>query len=197
MVVGGGRVAERKVKALIESGAKITVVSPKLTTYLQQIKDKGTIKHVDREYKDGDVEGMFLVISAADNEDVNQRVSDQCFAKGILVNVVDDPPKCNFFVPAVLRRGDLTIAISTRGKSPMLAACIRGQLEKQYGSEYAELLKLLGDIRQELKQSVPDIKLRRRILERIVELGSLLLFDEKSYKDIKELVRDAGSGSRD
>ena len=77
----------------------------------------------------------------------------------------------------------------------MLAARIREQLEKQYGVEYAELLKLLGDIRQELKESVPDVEQRRKILERIVELGSLLLFDEKSYKDIKELVQDVGSSS--
>ena len=195
LVVGGGRVAERKVKALLESGANITVVSPDLTPYLRELKEKGVIRHIDRKYQDSDLEGMFLVISATDDESVNKRVSDQCFARKILVNVVDDPPKCSFFVPAVVRRGDLTIAISTGGKSPMLAARIREQLEKQYGVEYAELLKLLGDIRQELKESVPDVEQRRKILERIVELRSLLLFDKKSYKDIKELVQGVGSSS--
>ncbi|MCL0049715.1 bifunctional precorrin-2 dehydrogenase/sirohydrochlorin ferrochelatase [Peptococcaceae bacterium] len=195
LVVGGGRVAERKIKALLESGADITVVSPDLTPYLRELKEKGVIRHIDRKYQDSDLEGMFLVISATDDESVNKRVSEQCFARKILVNVVDDPPKCSFFVPAMVRRGDLTIAISTGGKSPMLAARIREQLEKQYGVEYAELLKLLGDIRQELKESVPDVEQRRKILERIVELGSLLLLNEKSYKDIKELVQDVGSSS--
>lgn len=191
LVVGGGQVAGRKVKALLESEAAVTVVSPQLTTGLTDLKTQAQIKHIEREYQERDLAGMFLVISATNNEEANRQVAEHCFAKKILVNVVDDPPKCNFFVPAVVRRGLLTIAVSTDGKSPLLAARIRAQLETQYGDGYAELLELLGQVRQDLLENIPEPDRRREILERLVEPDVLLLFKEKRYDQIKEWVQSA------
>ncbi|MCD5407563.1 MAG: bifunctional precorrin-2 dehydrogenase/sirohydrochlorin ferrochelatase [Desulfotomaculum sp.] len=183
--------AGRKVKALLESEAAVTVVSPQLTTGLTDLKTQAQIKHIEREYQERDLAGMFLVISATNNEEANRQVAEHCFAKKILVNVVDDPPKCNFFVPAVVRRGLLTIAVSTDGKSPLLAARIRAQLETQYGDGYAELLELLGQVRQDLLENIPEPDRRREILERLVEPDVLLLFKEKRYDQIKEWVQSA------
>ena len=194
LVVGGGKVAERKVKSLLDSGAAVTVVSPQITTKLQTLKDENKIIHKEEEFCEIHLTDVLLVISATNNEEVNRQVAQLCFTRKVLVNVVDDPPKCNFFVPAVVRQGSLSIAVSTNGKSPLLAAQIRRQLEKDFGPEYADFLELLGQVRLELLNSVPQEEKRREILERIVQSDILTLFKEKRYEEIKERVENAYRG---
>ncbi|MTI81985.1 MAG: bifunctional precorrin-2 dehydrogenase/sirohydrochlorin ferrochelatase [Firmicutes bacterium] len=191
LVVGGGNVAERKVKKLLNSGAIITVISPRLTLGLLELKEKAQIRHIAREYKNQDLKDAFLVFCATDNKNVNQQVAEYCKDQKILVNIVDDPVKCSFFVPAVVRQGPLSIAISTSGRSPMMAARIREQLEDTYGPEYADFLELLGQVRMELLQSVSDDQKRREILEQILQSDILKLYKEKRYDKIKERVQDA------
>lgn len=197
LVVGGGKVAQRKVKSLVEAGANVIVVSPQLTPGLQQLKTQNKIKHIHRSYRQQDLAGAFLVICATDNKAVNGQVAAQCHSKKILVNVVNDPPASNFFVPAVVRQGSLAIAISTSGKSPLLAARIREQLEQTYGVEYADFLELLGQVRQDILINVPDQAKRKAILERVIQAGIIELLKEERYDEIKERIKHAyhSSGS--
>jgi precorrin-2 dehydrogenase/sirohydrochlorin ferrochelatase len=117
LVIGGGKIAERKVESLLSSGAEIALVSPKITRNLENLAEKGVIKFINRQYTDNDLNDCFLVIVATDNRELNHKVANDCLSRNILVNVVDDPKMCNFTVPSVLRRGSLCIAVSTDGKS--------------------------------------------------------------------------------
>lgn len=197
LVIGGGKVAERKVKSLLQAGANVVVVSPQLTPGLTHFKEQGKIKHIAREYQPQDLSEAFVAICATDNKELNGQVADQCRKRNILVNVVNDPPKSNFFVPATMQRGSLSIAISTNGKSPLLAAHIREQLEQTYGPEYADFLELLGQVRQDVLHNVPDSHRRKRIMEKIIQSDIIKLLREKRYDKIKERIQHAyhSSGS--
>jgi len=186
VVVGGGRVAERKVRSLLHCGAEIWVVSPELTGELEKLAEEGAINFVNRHYTAGDLDGCFLVISAADDREVNSGVADDCFARNIPVNVVDDPARCSFTVPSILRRGSLCVAVSTEGKSPLLAKKIREELESLFGPEYAEFLELMGDVRSRVIRYIADAETRRRIFECLINSDILELI--RSGK--KELVEE-------
>jgi precorrin-2 dehydrogenase/sirohydrochlorin ferrochelatase len=175
LVVGGGNVAERKVKALLKSGTQVTILSPTVTVGLRKLVRSGGLEHLRREYVKGDLRGFYLVIAATDDLDTNRRIVRDARGKNLLLNVVDQPELCNFFVPAVAERGDLKIAISTGGKSPALARKIRKELQKTFGGEYTSFLKLLGVLRTELKRRYPrDARKRKAILNRLVYSDVLL-----------------------
>jgi len=190
LVVGGGKVASRKVQSLVASEAKVRVVSPKITPELNEMKLKGEISWEQKIFETKDLGHPLIVICATDNEDINRKVAALCWKKNIPVNVVDDPPKCNFYMPAVVKRGELTIAISTGGKSPMLAACIRRQLEKQFGKEYEDYLELLGEIRKRVLSKVPDENKRREIFKRLVDSNLLELIRLGKDSEIKERIEE-------
>jgi precorrin-2 dehydrogenase / sirohydrochlorin ferrochelatase len=196
LVVGGGKVAERKVLSLLETEATVTVVSPQLTPVLTELKEQFRITHIEQEYQVEVLDGIFLAISATDAEEVNLRVAEDCFSRNILINVVDDPEKCNFFVPAVVRRGHLSIAVSTDGKCPLLAARIRADLEKTFGPEYADLLELLEQVRTDLIKNEPSPEKRREILEKLLQSDFLELFREKRLAEIEERVLNVYRSSR-
>jgi len=147
VVVGGGRVAERKVLGLLPCGAMVTVISPELTDELLRRHNEGGIRWIKREYRAGDLEQAFLVIAATDDEETQKQVFDEAAAHNLLLNVADVPHRCNFILPAVVRQGDLIIAISTAGKSPALARKLRMELEKRFGVEYRVLVDILGAVR--------------------------------------------------
>ncbi len=152
------RVAERKILALLKTGADVTVISPEITKRIAGEKLKGRIKHISRQYRKGDVKNTFLVIAATDSQEINKKVSEDA---PCLVNVVDTPSLCNFIVPSVMQRGPLTIAVSTSGISPALSKSIRQELERLYGPEFAEYLQLVEKIRKKaMKKSL--IKSRER-----------------------------------
>ena len=134
VVIGGGKVAERKILTLLKADADITVVSPEITKKIEGEKLKGGIKHVCRQYRKSDLKNAFLVIAATDSQIMNEQVSKDA---PCLLNVVDTPHLCNFIVPSVMKRGPLTIAISTSGISPALLKLIRKELEKMYGLEFS------------------------------------------------------------
>jgi precorrin-2 dehydrogenase/sirohydrochlorin ferrochelatase len=188
LVIGGGEVAARKVISLLECDAEVTVISPECTQVLHQLVAEGKIHYIQRRYDSSDLEDAFLVISATDNQEVNKQVAAGCFAKGILVNVVDVPDLCNFFVPSVVRRGDLAISISTGGKSPLLAAKLREQLEGQFGTEYEEFLEILGRVRQQVLAECDDPAKRRKIFQRLVESDLLQLLKDGKESSAKERV---------
>lgn len=167
VVIGGGDVAERKVRGLLRAGARVKVVSPELTEGLEELRNRGLIKHVKRAYQEDDIRDAFLVIAATSEMDVNRAVFKD--ARNVPVNVVDVPELCSFIVPSIVNRGDLTVAISTSGVSPALARSIREELEAFFPEETGEFLEFLKDIRSRIKQTVPDSTTREAVLK---EIGS-------------------------
>ena len=153
VVVGGGRVAERKVQGLLSCSAQVKVISPEMTEELLHLHAEGRIQWLDREYIHGDLRKVFLVIAATGNEETQKLVYEEAVTRNLLLNVADVPQRCNFILPATVRRGDLTISVSTSGKSPALARKLRMELEKGYGSEYGVLVNILGAIRPEILAS--------------------------------------------
>jgi precorrin-2 dehydrogenase/sirohydrochlorin ferrochelatase len=159
LVVGGGAVGERKVQDLLASGAKVTVVSRALTPALAALASQGEIDYLSEDFSDTQVEGMALVMAATDDPEVNTRVSVAAQSRAIWVNVADDPEHCTFIVPAQVRRGDLTLAISTGGASPALARQVREELQQHFGPEYGPYLDLLKRVRTRLlseRRAHPD-----------------------------------------
>lgn len=152
VVVGGGKVAFRRVKMLLGCGAKVTVISPTLHPDLIRLIEERAIHLIERDYEPGDLSGAAVVIAATDAEEINRSIAHEAKKRGILVNVVDDPRGSDYIVPSFLRRGDLTIAISTGGSSPALARKIRTKLEQDFGEEYALLLSLIGEVRSTVKE---------------------------------------------
>ena len=147
LVVGGGAVGERKVLDLLAAGARVTVVSRTLTPELTALAERGEIRYLPEDFREPQVEGMALIMAATDDPQVNARVSAAAQARAIWVNVADVPEHCTFIVPAQVRRGDLTLAISTGGASPALARQIREELQQQFGPEYGPYLDLLRRVR--------------------------------------------------
>jgi siroheme synthase-like protein len=169
VVIGGGVVAEGKVKGLLEAEAEVTVISPQLTSTLQKLADEDGIAHIARWYRPGDLIGAFLAISATDDRTVNEQVWGEAIERNILVNVVDDVARCCFIAPAIVRRGDLTIAISTGGKAPALAARLRQELECAIGHEYARFVELAGSIRAPLSARCPDLEKRKTLWRELLD----------------------------
>ena len=153
VVVGGGRVAERKVLGLLSCSAQVSVISPALTEELQLQHADGNIQWIDREYRQGDLAQAFLVIAATDDEETQKEVYEEAAGNNLLLNVADVPQRCNFILPATVRRGDLAISVSTAGKSPALARKLRMELEKSFGPEYGILVDIMGALRPEILAS--------------------------------------------
>jgi precorrin-2 dehydrogenase/sirohydrochlorin ferrochelatase len=159
LVVGGGAVGERKVQDLLASGARVTVVSRALTPALAALASRGEIVYLSEDFTAHQVEGMALVMAATDDPEVNGKVSAAAQARAIWVNVADDPEHCTFIVPAQVKRGDLTLAISTGGASPALARQVREELQEHFGPEYGPYLDLLKRVRTRLlteRRAHPD-----------------------------------------
>jgi precorrin-2 dehydrogenase / sirohydrochlorin ferrochelatase len=147
LVVGGGAVGERKVQDLLAAGARVTVVSRELTPGLAALAAQGKIQFIRGEFAASHLEGMTLVVGATDDQEVNRQVSAAAKNRGLLVNIVDAPELCTFIVPAQVRRGPLTLAISTGGASPALARQIREELEGRFGPDYGRYLRVLQAVR--------------------------------------------------
>ena len=170
LVVGGGPVATEKVEKLVDHGAAVRLVSPQITPELQRMVDDGRIHEFDRRpYLPTDLEGCFLVIAATNLDAVNRMVWQDAEAMNLLCNVVDVPPMCNFIVPSIVRRGELALAVSTGGASPVVAKHIRRQLEADYGKEWEALVDLLREARDELKVRYLDMPSRRDAVERLMD----------------------------
>ena len=148
LVVGGGKIALRKVEGLLACGGRVTVVAPRITAELRTL---GEVMIDERPWRPEDLDGMWLVIAATDVPEVNRAVYDAGQRAGVWVNGADDPANCSFTLPSVVRRGDLQIAVSTGGRSPALATWLRRRLEDEIGPEYEVRLELLATERDGLK----------------------------------------------
>lgn len=148
LVIGGGAVALRKVAGLVEAGARVTVVSPWLTPALLRLAAEAPLCWRPREYAQGDVAGFTLVMVATDDRAVNVAVAAECRERGIWVNCADDPARCDFILPSVLRRGAVTVAVSTGGRSPTLARLLREDLDALLPRDVAPLTEVIADVRR-------------------------------------------------
>jgi siroheme synthase-like protein len=152
VVVGGGRVALRKARALLEHGASIEVISPDLCPELIELAEGGQIRISLRQYQPGDLQKALLAIAATDDSGINHQVVKEARSRAVLVNVADNTADSDFIVPSYAHRGGITIAVSTGGRSPALARKIRTRLEQELGDEYAVLVQLVGEVRAETKR---------------------------------------------
>ena len=169
LVVGGGSVAARKIKTLLEYGAVINMVSKELSPEVKDYVDNGKVRYLGGEFSLVFLKNMFLVIAATDDAELNRRISKAAEEKGMLINAVDQPADCNFIVPSIIKKGDLIVAVSTSGKSPALAKKIRKQLTEYFGEEHELFLRVMGKIRNDIIASGADQKENSRIFHRIVD----------------------------
>jgi precorrin-2 dehydrogenase/sirohydrochlorin ferrochelatase len=167
LVVGAGTIGEPKISSLIAAGASVRVVALDATAAVTEWARTGAITWEARAFDSADLDETFVVIAATNSRDLNVAIFHEARQRNILCNVVDDPEYCDFYYPAVVRRGDLQIAISTNGHSPALAQRIRRELEIQFGPEYGEWLEQLGRTRQQLFASKIDPEQRRRLLHEL------------------------------
>lgn len=164
LVVGAGKVGEPKIAGLLDTGAQITVVAPQPSEAVREWAGKAQIELKERSFVPEDLNGIFLAVVATASPILNQHVFSEAQRRGVLCNVVDVPDQCDFFYPAVVRRGDLQIAISTSGQSPSLAQRLRQRLEKQFGRGYADWTKELGATRRDVLKSSLSPEQKRELL---------------------------------
>lgn len=190
VVVGGGGVAERKVARLLACGASVEVVAGSLTPALAALKAEGRIVHCGTAYAEDCLCGAFFVIGATDDAAVNERVSRDARLRGILVNIVDDPDRCDVILPALCERGELTIAVSTGGRSPALAKKLRLELEAAYGPEYGTLVEILGELREKVIARGGSAAEHRGLFEAVVASDILAQIRAGCWDRVEALIRE-------
>jgi len=186
--VGGGSVGTRKVMTLLDCGAKVTVVSNEVTRQLLKLADSGSIVLKKRPFQISDLDKMFLVIGATDNPELNLQIHTQAEQVGMLCNIADRPEVCNFILPAIVNRGDLIIAISTSGKSPAFAKMMRKNLEKEFGTEYAEFLRLMGGIRNKLLNQDHEPEAHKPLFEKLIQRDLVKMIKDRDIVAINSLL---------
>ena len=172
-VIGGGRVSYRKVTSLLQAGATVKVISPETVAELDQLANTGQIILEKRNYQPGDLTGCRLAFAATNQQEVNEACRLESTESGILLNVVDVPDLCDFIMPAVHQQGDLLFMVCSQGKSPMLSKRIRKELEKSYGPSYGWVSHILGEIRLQAFEDLPDIRQRKALFTHLIEEGPL------------------------
>jgi precorrin-2 dehydrogenase/sirohydrochlorin ferrochelatase len=194
LVVGGGEVAERKIKNLLAYSCRIYIVSSHLTSQLKELVARDEVQLIDTESLDNLLDGVFMVIAATDDSQLNSRIASKAKERGILVNSVDQPRDCTFIMPSIVKHGDLQIAISTGGKSPAMAKKIRQELENTFGPEYASFIELLGLLRRELISKGKPSSDNKIIFQRLVESPLLELIKEGDIQAVRSSLSSIMGG---
>jgi siroheme synthase-like protein len=189
VVIGGGRVATRKVTDLIAAGARVTLVSPTVSARLARWVREGRLRHRARAYRRGDLKGCRLAIAATSDPGEQARIAKEARAVAAWVNVVDQPALCDFLAPAVFRRGDLTITVSTDGQSPALARWVKQRLAIVVGPEYGLVTSLLAAVRSGLRATGATPAARRRITDQLLAAGLPALVRANDRPGIVRLIR--------
>ncbi|MBN2224599.1 MAG: bifunctional precorrin-2 dehydrogenase/sirohydrochlorin ferrochelatase [Deltaproteobacteria bacterium] len=191
LVVGGGAVGTRKVTSLLDAGGHVTVVSRELTSELRKLIDEGEAAYISGSFEPEHLTGVSLCVSAMDERDENEKVAGSCREHGVLVNVVDDPSLSDFFFPSVVRRGDLVIALSSGGVAPSMIKRIRQDLEAQYGREYEPALKILGRLRERLREAGVTGDSLADVMGRAADLPLAAMISDKRGDEIILRIREA------
>jgi precorrin-2 dehydrogenase / sirohydrochlorin ferrochelatase len=191
-VIGGCAMAEEKVKGLADAGARVTVISPDLTPGLAELAVEAKVDFITRRYRRGDLRTAFLVVVVNQAPPIVQAVWEETRGRNILVNTLDNVPHCDFIAPAIVRRGDLPVAISNGGKAPVMAVRLRQKLEKELGPEHARFLELAGMLRAPLARLWPDLETRRALWYRLIDSDVIHLLrrgnESAALARIKEIL---------
>lgn len=190
VVIGGNRFAVEKVDGLLHAEACVTVIARELDAPLREWVAEKRVQHIAREYDEGDLADAFLVISTLNDAATNARIFAEATARNSVVNVVDDTPHCSFIAPSILRRGDLTVAISTSGKAPAVAVRLRQKLEEQIGDEYARFLEIAGTLRPPLAKKYPDFEMRKRLWYEVVDSDVLTRLREGDEEGARKRIAE-------
>lgn len=196
VVVGGGAIAEDKVRTLLEAGAgRVTVISPDLTPALSQWAAGGEITWFARGYQSGDVSAVFLCIAATDSPTINHLVAEEARRTRALVNTVDDPPFCDFYAASVIRQGDFTISIGTGGQMPALAARLRQKLSRGFGPEYGQLIQLMRRLRPSMSLRFPQFEERKQAWYALADAPLIPLLrrgagEEEIWQRIEQVLQE-------
>ena len=188
LVVGGGDVGTRKVDMLLKCGASVTVVSTDTTETLQHLSKGQRITLIIRGYTSSDLDGRFLVIGATNDERLNQQISMDAEKRNLLCNIADRPAVCNFILPAIVRQGDLVLAVSTSGKSPAFAKKLRKDLENQFDEAYAVFLDLMGAIRSRLLKQKHAPEEHKPLFKKIIESDIISWIQNGQFEAIDALL---------
>ena len=188
LVVGGGKVAERKVAMLLQFKARVVVVGPVMTKMLLKFGEEGKIAYFQRTCTAKDLDNTALVFACTDNNAVNSRIKKEAARKNIPVNVVDSPDICDFIVPSIIKKGDLTIAISTSGELPLLSKKLRQKIEEVVTDDYLEYLHIMGEFRKYLIRTVKEARKRSMIMQNIGKMDIQEVI-ETGLAKIKERVQ--------
>jgi precorrin-2 dehydrogenase / sirohydrochlorin ferrochelatase len=195
VVVGGGKVGERKVLTLLECGTKVTVISPEITPKLTELAENGCIGWIRRPYKASDIEDAFIIFCATDDESLNREIHRDAGKLSRLCNIADQPEACDFIVPSIIHRGDLVLTISTSGKSPAYAKKLKQSLEAQFGQEHADFLRLMGAIREKILSENRTSKNNKALFEQLTDAGIIDLIRKNDYRGINSaLLKILGRG---
>ncbi len=195
MVIGGGRVAARKTAALLEAGATVRVISPEMSPEMRGLAaDCPALALEKRPDRRGDSRGAVVGSAATDDEEVQETVWQEAKALGILVNVADVPSRCNFFLPATMSAGDISISVSTGGKSPALARMIRQRLEREYGSGWPEAAAVMGELRPHVLSMGLGHGRNRVIFHRLLSEEFLRWIRQGEWDKIKSHIEEALGG---
>jgi precorrin-2 dehydrogenase / sirohydrochlorin ferrochelatase len=179
LMVGAGEIGESKIAGLLEAHADVHVVAPSATKRVKDWSREGRVRWSRREFRESDLEGCLLVVAATSSSELHKKISQLALRRGVLCNVVDVPDLCDFYYPAVVRRGALQIAVSTGGESPALAQRLRKKLEKEFGPEYEAWLQELGRSRRKLSASSRDMSVRKAKLHSMASEESFRAFLRK------------------
>lgn len=186
IVVGGGRVAERKIKTLLKYGAEITVISPEITENIKKLIERGKIKHIKRQYRKGDVKKAVLVVSATSDSKVNAQIAKEA---EFLINTVEGKNRTKgikYIVPAIFEMGELTVSIST--EFPALSKILRDEIAKLYGKEFALYLKYIKKIRKEIQEKISDSKKRQDIFRKVASKKIVSILKQYGFKEAKKEI---------
>lgn len=190
-VVGGGKVALRKVQTLASCGALVKIISPQITEGLQELLDNDNLIWIKDHYQEHYLDNSFLVIAATNNRQINHEISDYCKNNNILVNVIDSKEESDFLVNSSFNQGDLMMAVSTNGQSPLLSSKIKRDLQNIYGPEYKILLEILGEARELAKEKIASEEKRREFFAELLKTDSLLqLIKAGNEKAAMEKVKE-------
>ncbi|MEO6724780.1 MAG: bifunctional precorrin-2 dehydrogenase/sirohydrochlorin ferrochelatase [Blastocatellia bacterium] len=190
LVVGGGVIAEGKALQLVEAGARMRLVSPDLTPQLKALVEQEEIEYRQGEFNADDLLGVVLVVSATNDQSVNEAVARLADERGLLCNVVDQPALCNFITPALVTRGDIQISVSTGGGSPSVAQRVKREIGELIGDEYAELLEVAAEMRAEARQLLKAYEVRRQVLQAFVESEAIELLRAGKREEARQLAFD-------
>jgi precorrin-2 dehydrogenase / sirohydrochlorin ferrochelatase len=185
VIIGGGRVAERKARGLVKAGARLKIVSPKVTAGIRRLSQRGAAELIEREYREGDLEGGLLAFAATDRKEVNERVAEESARRAILLNVADSPGTCDFIVPSTIESGPVRVAVSTSGLAPTVAKKVKAEVAAALGADYGAYARRVGAFRRFLMEHVEHERRRKDILRRVDEAD----VPEVSRMSLKEMKK--------